>query len=302
MDDNTSPPDASASNPLAVAAEPTTDRCVWPHETPALRWLRDDFVQRLLAQLPSMVRGQWHLRLAGTSLTSAAQFLATVEEKTSCSSLKMDDDRNGDSPHFQTAKTGTVPISSGWVEITPSIAFPILNCFLGGASDDRFIPQRPLTTIERRLLLRVVQAVLQGLLPAWPQQPAPALVPDGDTALPSTPPVGEARRVMTASFDFALDRQAGTLRLCLEGSCLPQLCSPISAVGQKESVLEISAALPEADLSPQELAALAPGDILMTNEPLDGEIVIRVAGIPKFIGRLGTCNGRRAVTIVRRIS
>lgn len=289
QDKSDASPDAPVRTPMAIAAEPMGERCVWPHQTPAMRWLREGFVQRLLGQLPGLAGGQWHLRLAGVSLTALPQFVASVEEKTCCYGIKP-------------AEDGRQATQTGWIEITPSIAFPILNCLLGGSSGDRFIPRRPLTAIERRLLLRVAQGAIQALRAVWPQPAAPPLDADGEAVLPAPAQAPRDPMVLSASFDFALDRQAGTLRICLGADLLPAMASPLPTAGQRESVLEITAVLPESGISARELAGLKPGDILMTNEPVDGEVVIRVAGIPKFIGKLGTLNGRRAVTIVRRIS
>lgn len=276
------------------------DRSVWPHQTPALRWLREDFVQRLLAQLPTLARGQWHLRLAGAAVGKRSQFLTSVEEKTCCYGLRPA--AAAQEPADQPAPAaGERSACGNWIEFTPSIAFPILNCLLGGSSDDRFIPQRPLTSIERRLLLRPAQDALAALMDSWPDPARPALTIDGDVALePAVPHGGDI--VLTVTFDLGLDRQAGTLRLSLDYGLLPALSSPVAAMGQKDSVLEISVAMAESSISSQELADLKAGDILTGNEPTQDEVVIRVGGIPKFIGKLGVCNGRRAVTILRRIS
>lgn len=332
---------SAASTTVVAAIDDLAARCVWPHQAAALRWLREDFVRLMLAQLPHLAAGKWHLRLAGAAVGKKMQFVSSVEEKTCCYGLTMSPP---DGPgaealaadvchpqasswlggarqtqaHPQAEKIplegGTkpeptetpttlpaAPIAAGWIETTPSIAFPILNCLLGGSSDDQFIPRRPLTAIERRLLLRLTELAADALVRSWPAKPAAAWCVNPEAVL--APSEGDATQtVLTASFDFGLDRQAGTLRLSLDHTLVPPLSSPWSPPTQKDSVLEITAVLAESDISPQELADLKPGDILTSSVPVDGEVIIRVAGIPKFVGQLGTCNGRRAVTIVRRIS
>lgn len=157
-----------AQSASAAALADLSDRCVWPHQTPALRWLREDFVERLTAQLPGVAKGQWHLRLAGAALGKRSQFLASVEEETCCYALG--------SPLADLGGQTEPRAQGNWIEITPSIAFPILNCLLGGSSDDRFIPRRPLTSIERRLLLRVAQEALACLAQSWPDHRLTTLV------------------------------------------------------------------------------------------------------------------------------
>lgn len=65
--------------------------------------------------------------------------------------------------------------------------------------------------------------------------------------------------------------------------------------------LELSAALEGITLDQAELAELAEGDIVATDVPADGEVIVRVGGIPKFAARLGTSGGRKLLTIVRRL-
>jgi len=136
---------------------------------------------------------------------------------------------------------------------------------------------------------------------SWPGPDAPVFEVAGE-------PTGAAAHVGAAAhepvtvvvFHLVLAGQAGTLRLCL-----PQALGPVGAAGPAARMpsgpIEISVATAEIDLSASELADLAAGDILMTDTPAGSEVVVRVAGIPKFGGRLGTCNGQRAVTITRRV-
>ena len=46
---------------------------------------------------------------------------------------------------------------------------------------------------------------------------------------------------------------------------------------------------------------LAVGDVLATDIATDAEVIIRVAGVPKFAARLGQFKGRRAIVITRKL-
>ncbi|MFB3890809.1 MAG: FliM/FliN family flagellar motor switch protein [Phycisphaerae bacterium] len=340
--------DAGAKSAATVPAVDVSTRCVLPHQTAALAFLREDFVRQFAGELSAVLRGAFskkHIRLAGAMLLPADEFLSSVEEATCCFPLAIAGAANAvasDDSRFPMAATdrvqrATVPdggAAGPWaamIEITPSIAFPIINCLLGGSSDDPFIPRRPLTAIERRLLARIVERACASLVRAWPGRGAPRLTPiaDSGTVPPSgtvpgcskaggqsqtagqSPAVQSAVRnpqsevLLTAGFELGLDRQAGTMRIALAVDLLPPLASPLraaTAAGPGASPLEVTAALDETTIAAADLARLAPGDILALDTPIDGEVIIRVAGIPKFVGRLGTCNGRRAVTITRRIN
>ncbi len=264
--------------------------------------LAEGFCHSLLAGLLGMIAGGWRVRLARTAVSTREEFLAGVEERSCCYALR---------------DSGTPAAEPILAEFTPPIAFPILNCLLGGTSEDAFLPRRPLTMIERRLLRRVAEAVGQALSAALPQMiPGPltaealeseyggiertqasGLVAGGAASAKNCE--GTEAQMLVAGFELALDRQQGVMRLCLCPGLLPATATPSPAV--RQSPLEISAALGEVRIEAQDLSQLTVGDILTTDAGADGEVIIRVAGIPKFIGRLGTCNGRRAVTIVRKL-
>ena len=66
--------------------------------------------------------------------------------------------------------------------------------------------------------------------------------------------------------------------------------------------LEVTAAIEGLELDSADLADLAIGDILATEVPLDGEITIRIGGIPKYATRLRVIDGQKVVTITRRLA
>src|SRR5438045_4632909 len=53
------------------------------------------------------------------------------------------------------------------LEISPLIIYPIIDRLLGGSNAELFIPQRPLTVIEQRLVKRITDRALVVLTEAW---------------------------------------------------------------------------------------------------------------------------------------
>lgn len=53
------------------------------------------------------------------------------------------------------------------MELSPLIIYPIIDRLLGGTSQDLFIPQRPMTLIESRLISNVTNRGLEALSEAW---------------------------------------------------------------------------------------------------------------------------------------
>ncbi|MEI7837778.1 MAG: FliM/FliN family flagellar motor C-terminal domain-containing protein [Planctomycetota bacterium] len=75
---------------------------------------------------------------------------------------------------------------------------------------------------------------------------------------------------------------------------------PVAEGGRPLGIMELTVTSLETGVPADELTTLAPGDILATEIDAGQDVVVRLAGIPKFVGRLGAYEGRRAVTISAR--
>src|SRR3972149_5017667 len=53
------------------------------------------------------------------------------------------------------------------LEISPLIIYPIIDRLLGGSNSELFIPQRPLTMIEQRLVGKITDRALTVLTESW---------------------------------------------------------------------------------------------------------------------------------------
>jgi flagellar motor switch protein FliM len=91
------------------------------------------------------------------------------------------------------------------------------------------------------------------------------------------------------------------MRLCARREAIDEAALPPPAATSGAGPLELTAALEDIAIDERELAGLAPGDIIATEVAADGEVIVRIGGIPKFAARLGTSNGHRALTITRRL-
>ena len=246
----------------------------------------------LAASLSALLRTPVTVRAHGAERRDWGQFSRSVSEQTCCFPLAGGDGR-----------------AAAWVEIPAALAFAFCARMLGGAGGaeggEREIPDRPLTPIERRVLGRVVDTVAAALAPASPQLHRP----DGQTDT-TDPPPDEPAAVLRLS--VKMQPHAGPLRICLLCRSLPgELQPPADTAGQYHAIqvpaasgdspLELSVALDECTVDADELAGLSRGDILVTDADADGEVIVRVAGIPKFIARLGTTEGKRAVKIIRKL-
>jgi flagellar motor switch protein FliM len=266
-------------------------------QSPDAGWLAQLLPAQLLPQLGTLFRGQLRMRLVGESILTRAKFAGSIEHNSCCYCISLGRSAGG-------TPDGNFDF---WLEITPSIAFPMINCLLGGPSDDAFILRRPLTAIERRVLGKPVGIIASALRKACPGLSDAANAQAGINTkaiigvleLPIAADRDEP--VASATFELALDSQLGMIRICQASGASARAAVPAPPPARKDSPMEISAILAETPIDPRDMEGLSVGDIITTDSAAGSEVILRVAGIPKFVGKLGICNGHRAVTILRRL-
>lgn len=205
------------------------------------------------------------------------------------------------------------------MELSPLIVYPILDRLLGGSAASVFIPQRPLTSIEWRLITRVVTRALEHLSEVWRNLvEARFEVVETESNPQLVHVVAPSEVVVLITFEIKLGQNAGTLGLCVPfntietvlGSLTTQswFNKPRSATQQQiarlrrhivKSVVPVSAYLGQATIRLSELRSLRPGDILQLDKRCQADLIVQVAGRNKFAGRPGQFRGHRAVHITR---
>jgi len=167
------------------------------------------------------------------------------------------------------------------LQLSAELADILLDLLLGG--DGRAIkPRGPLTALDRQLLRPAVEQLTAALpLPAspehCPQSPAPSAV--------------------LASLNVTVEQAQGSLQLLLLAD--PTAC--VEALLTLADEVEISVGIEE-QLDAASFQGLAAGDLLVSDVSPDGEVIVRVGGLPRFAARLGQFNGKRAITITRRLT
>ena len=226
--------------------------------------------------------------------TSCAEFLNSIEEPTCCFLL-------------QSRRQQSKPQAAFYLEFSAQIAFVMVGRLLSDADEGAFVPARPLTAIESRLLKRVADLAADGLSRAWPDGFLPAFAAMEHCGIVSAAEAPK-RRVTAVTFELTLGRCVGPMRLAIPEGSAPsvELAGENIAASQgpgqpSESPLELTAVVEGATISAEQFADLTADDIITIETAADGEVIVKVAGIAKFAARLGTCNGRRAVTITRRL-
>ncbi|MBT3202424.1 MAG: hypothetical protein HN350_21200 [Phycisphaerales bacterium] len=180
-----------------------------------------------------------------------------------------------------------------WVGLDATSAAGMIDLMLGGRPYQSATGQRALTAIDKRLLGRITDraaGLIAGL--AGIDQPLQQRPDEQTPDLPEVSAVCMDLEIGGSIWLFACGE--------LTGGSNGQAASSTS--GFKGGPIELSATLNVAEISPDQLAELEIGDVISTDAAIDSEVVIRLAGIPKYIGQLSTVDGKKAVTIKRKIT
>lgn len=102
------------------------------------------------------------------------------------------------------------------LEISPLIIYPVIDRLLGGSNADLFIPQRPLTQIEQRLVQRITDRATHFLSEAWSNlTPVTFSVQDFESNPQLVQIVPPNETVVVVGFELKMGNRAGTMSLCI---------------------------------------------------------------------------------------
>jgi len=206
------------------------------------------------------------------------------------------------------------------LEISPLIIYPIIDRLLGGSNAEIFIPERPLTDIEWRLVKRITDRALANLTEVWANLVQVEFqLKDTESNPHLVQNVAPNEVVVVVGFELKAGARTGTMSLCIPFNVIEPVMSKLATqswlayrragattdhMNRISNSLEMSAVrmralLGQTAICVRELMALRPGDIIKTAKPASSELVIQVEGKNKFAGRLGRHKGKRAILITR---
>ena len=206
------------------------------------------------------------------------------------------------------------------LEISPLIIYPIIDRLLGGSNADLFIPQRPLTQIEQRLVQRITDRATHHLSEAWSNlTPVTFSVCDFESNPQLVQIVPPNETVVVIGFELKMGNRAGTMSLCIPYNVIEPIMGTLAAQnwfsyqrkgGQEDHVrrltknvnnapVEMRAFLAQTSIKLDDLLTLQKGDIITTEKECIRDVLIQVEGKNKFLGQIGQFKGSRAIQITR---
>ena len=208
------------------------------------------------------------------------------------------------------------------LEISPLIIYPIIDRLLGGSNADLFIPQRPLTQIEQRLVQRITDRAMHHMSEAWSNlTPVTFAVQDFESNPQLVQIVPPNETVVVIGFELKMGNRAGTMSLCIPYNVIEPIMGVLAAqnwfsyqrkggfddhvrklTGNVQNApVEIRALLAMTSMRVSDLIALNVGDVITTDKETAGDVLVQVEGKNKFFGQIGRWRGNRAIQITRKI-
>ena len=200
-----------------------------------------------------------------------------------------------------------------WIfDLTPRLCGVIVDRMLGGDPDEEETFQRVMTEIERGLLARVVDHILQTLQETWQTLgPLRWIARHLET---SANPKLTASPLVSVRWNVTLCRHVGLMRLFVPLATIERFadpirdrCSPHVLGGNKMSgnvagaPVDVVTTVARSTIRTGDLLDLRVGDVIATEKHTDEPLELTIHDVPKFWVRPGALKGRKAIQIERVI-
>jgi len=265
-----------------------------------LQMLHDTFARSMSSSLSAYLRTLLEVQLASVEQITYGEFIVSVAAPSTLGVFEM------------------APLKGGAVlDINPHLVFPMIDRILGGPGRAS-IQVRELTEIERALISRVLRKLLVDLQQAWAQVGRFEMRLLNLETNPQFVQLTSANDIaILVTFDVRVGDVEGVMSLCLPFAMLepvlPKLMTqrwfgtaPAAESGTvsreiethlRGTPLDVRAVLQPMRIPISDLTRLEAGDILPLPWRENLEVTVEVGGRPRFAGRAGQKQRRRAVQI-----
>lgn len=271
----------------------------------SLETLHEGFARNFGAGLSGFMRTIVEVKVSNCDQMTYSEFIASLPNPTSFNLLTAE------------------PLEGNvCLEISPLIVYPIIDRLLGGTNQELFIPQRPLTVIETRLVHKVTQRAIDSLREAWAsiaELDFKLTDSESNPQLVQIVPPNEV--VVVISFELKMTNRAGTMNLCFPYNVMEPVVDKLSSqswfsagkiAGDPEiakqiagklhkAPLAVTGVLAETTITLADLLNLATGDLIVTETDAKSPVSLFIEGERKFTAHVGQIGGNRALRIDRAV-
>jgi len=201
--------------------------------------------------------------------------------------------------------------------VDSKLVFALVECFLGGSGKTRFkIEGRDFTSIERRIIQKVVLMAFQDLEKAWaPVHPVKMHLVRVEIN-PMFVGIATPNDIMVISkFQVEMEQTEGFITICMPYATVEPIKGKLYSGFQSEQLeqdmrwtariqeqilnleVEVTVELASTMMQARELMDLSAGDVIMFNKRVNDPLLVKVEGIPKFLGHAGQIHNAKALKV-----
>ncbi|NLI81077.1 MAG: flagellar motor switch protein FliM [Deltaproteobacteria bacterium] len=271
---------------------------------PTLEIINDRFARLHRVTLSGALRRVIDITVTQTGMIKFGEFIRTLPVPTSLNILKME------------------PLRGHALLVVESrLIFNLLDCFFGGTGKSSYkIEGRDFTSIEQRVIAKLVQATLKDLDAAWkPITPISFQTIRSEVNPQFATIVPPSDLVLTIHYEMEMDRLIGKMILCLPYSTIEPIRQKLYASFQSDQLevdvewlarlkrrlheiqVELLVELGRSTITGRDLMNLEVGDVIMLDQEVSDPLVVRVQGVPKLRAMPGVFKGQQASVICDEI-
>jgi flagellar motor switch protein FliM len=207
------------------------------------------------------------------------------------------------------------------MEVNPNIAYAMLDRMLGGKGWS-LNKINNLTEIETKIMSNMFERAMENLQEAWADlAPIEPTLTDFEVNPQFLQMVSPNETVVVISFNTVIGETSGMINICIPHVVLEPIIPKLSVhywmqtekkgrVPKEMAVIErsiqkadmpISVELGTSDISIQDFLSLDVCDVIQLNQQINEPLMIKVGGIPKFIGQPGKVNKKIAIQVLKAL-
>jgi flagellar motor switch protein FliM len=269
----------------------------------SLHLLHDYFGRNFSSSLSAYLRAFVDANLISVDQVSYSEFLKLLPDPTLFSSV------------------GMRPMDNNLaLELNPSLVFPMIDMLLGGPGNPP-TGERNLTEIEMNIIEGVIKLAIRDLKDAWRPIMELEFFLEGTGTKPQMfQIVSPGETVVAVSMEIKVGDNAGMMNICIPSRMLKVIRNKFDqqwnvrrqkvAGSEAEKIMSLlrpatlgmSGEMQNSHLTVDDLLKVSVGDVIQLNHRVDDPVLLCVAGVPKFLGRIVARRGKKAFEVSKEIS
>jgi flagellar motor switch protein FliM len=199
--------------------------------------------------------------------------------------------------------------------IDSTLAFLFIERFLGGERKHVRVEGREFTSIEQKLIKKVVNIIFNELEKAWRNIiPVKAKYIRGEVNPQFARVLMPEETVIVTGYNIELEAISGKILFCYSLNTLQPFKEKLYSPYQSEeyidlawrksleryvlsSEIDLSAILGKTIITLEDLLNLEEGDVIVLDKKIEEPVEIYVEGVPKMLGKLGVFKNRMAIQV-----